>query len=81
MKITNINSHKIIEYTPIQNGHTKIEQTVYELSNGKRLTVDTVKLNNIKQAQDKTLSQNGKELKEIVVEFVNGIRDKVIRVL
>lgn len=82
MKVTRLgNNKRIIEYTPFIDRNTKVSQTVYELPREKRLVVDTVELNGKKQTQDKTLSLEGKDIKEIVVQFINGIRTKVVRVL
>lgn len=81
MKITNFgNGKKIISYSPITNSKYKTADTVYEFAKNKRLEVNTVYEGNKKHVQDKTLSQNGKVLKEIVIEFINGIRNKITRV-
>lgn len=81
MKVLRLgNDRKIISYTPMVNGRNKTAETVYEFSKNRRLEVSTVFIDGKKHAQDKTLTQNGKPLKEIVIEFVNGIRDKIIKV-
>ena len=81
MKITNFsNGKKIIAYSPIVNNKYKTVDTVYEFSKNRRLEVNTVFDGSKKHVQDKTLTQNGKILKEIVIEFINGIRNKIIRV-
>lgn len=79
MRVTKIpGGKKIIAFGPIHNGDYKYTTTVYE-AGSKRLTVDTVSINNQRTTQTKMLTDNGNRLKEIVVEFVNGIRNKVYR--
>lgn len=80
MKITKIGTHKVIEYSPIINGKTKYIQTVYEWDKDKRLTVDTLFVNDNKHLQVKTFNYKGKTLKEIVFEYFNNKRSNKIRV-
>lgn len=82
MKVTRLNNgRKIVSYSPMTNGRNKTAETIYEFSKNRRLEVNTVFIDGKKHAQDKTLIQGGTPLKEIVIEFVNGIRDKIIRIL
>lgn len=70
----------IVNYPPMHNGMTKVTKTDYNLGDGRVLTVDTVYMNNKKHVQAKTLSYLGKDFKEIVIEFVDGIRGNIIKV-
>lgn len=79
MKIHNLeNGRKIINYQPRINQQYKSCETVYEFGD-KRLQVNTILENNKKLVQTKSLSQNGQELKEIVIKFVDGIRKNILR--
>lgn len=78
MKVTYNGLKKIVRYTPIQNGIYKTKDTVYEFAN-KRLEVNTILENNKKLVQNKTLTQNGQILKEIIIKFVDGIRESILR--
>ena len=78
MKVTQIGTKKIIEYTPIKNGIYKTKDSVYEFV-GKRLEINTILENNRKLVQNKTLTQNGQILKEIIIKFANGIRESILR--
>ena len=81
MKIVKLNSdRKIINYSPIINGKYKTTEDIYEFSKNRKLEVDTVYMNSKKYVQNKTLTQNGKNLKEIIVKFADGIRKKIIRI-
>lgn len=80
MRVTSMsNGKKIISFGPMHNGNYKYTTTVYE-AKGQRLTVDTTFKNGVRSTQTKTLSDKNGRLKEIVIEFVQGIRDKVYRV-
>ena len=78
MKVTQIGTKKIIEYTPIKNGIYKTKDSVYEFAD-KRLEINTILENDKKLVQNKTLIQNGQILKEIIIKFANGIRESILR--
>lgn len=77
--IEEFNGKRITTYRPLIYGQKKIAEKVYEFGNNKRLVVDSVIINKQKQTQVKTLSRYGEVLKRIIIEFVNGKRNKVIR--
>ena len=78
MKVTQIGTKKIIEYTPIKNGIYETKDSVYEFAD-KRLEINTILENDKKLVQNKTLTQNGQILKEIIIKFANGIRENILR--
>lgn len=81
MKIDYLASgRKIISYGPKINKPYKTEQSFYEFS-GKRLEINTIFENNKKIVQDKTLTHNGRILKELIIKFKDGLRDKILRLV
>lgn len=80
MRITELkNGSRIITFGPHASKDREYSTVVYERA-GQRLTVDTVSRNNVRRAQVKTLSAEGKVLKEIAIRFVNGVRTIVQRI-
>lgn len=77
MIITKIGPKKIISYQPHKHGAYTSATNVYEYNN-KRLEVNTILKNDKKLVQKKTLSEQGLILKEKVIRFSDGIKNKVL---
>lgn len=81
MRITKLNGNKrIITFGPHREGEYLNTTRVYEKSNA-RLTVDTFAKDGCTTHQVKTYSKEGRPIKEIVVNFVKGIRKNIERIL
>lgn len=81
MKVSRIGNDKIITFGPYVNGPYKYETTVYEHGQGaRRLIVDSVYKNGELARQNKTYTVNGQRIKEIVIEFANGVRTNLLEV-
>lgn len=77
MRVSKIGNDKVISFGPYINGPYKYETTVYE-QGPRRLTVDSVYKDGVLKTQNKTYTVNGERIKEIIIEFTNGIRTNLI---
>lgn len=79
MRVLKVNdNHKVISFGPYKKGNHQYETKVYEKGNS-RLVVSTKYTNDTRSEQYKTYTNGYSYVKQIVVNFVNGLRDKVTR--
>lgn len=79
MDVVKINSnHRVITFGPYTKGNHKYKTVVHEKGND-RLVVSTRYKDDVRCEQCKTYSKGYNYVKQIIVEFVNGIRSKVQR--
>lgn len=77
MRIVKVNdNHRVLSFGPYKKGNYQYETVVHEKGNT-RLVVSTKYKDNVRSSQCKTYSNGYTYVKQIVIEFINGLRDKV----